>query len=311
MYSTQETLIAADDGTNLYTRRFGTGDRAVVLCDGVLCDGFVYRYLWQDLVSLVEACGGPWGAVDAIPGSVVHWNYRGHGRSGSPSDGASLGVADHALDLARVCRALQLRSVVLVGHSYGGSVVLEAVRQWGTSEANCPMRAAGMVLMGATSGSVTKQFRRGVSLTSVIPHLRQATEGSPRIARAVWSRLPASLASRIAVLSGEVNRSNLQERDIQPYFDHLRRLSPALSVRMLEEASSYSAENALPGLNVPAMVIAGGRDTFIPAEESRRLADALPQGHFHEVPSATHVYPLEYPKHLHELMKKFLARAAW
>lgn len=285
-----EQLIAAADGTRLYLRRQGTGRHGIVLCDGILCEGFIYRYLWQQL-----------GVESNSPNSLIHWNYRGHGRSGEPRDITRLGVPAHAADLVSLCSALQLYDVVLVGHSYGVSVVLEAALR-----GNLLVR--GLILLCGTAGSVTTAFRGTGALSRLIPHLRQAVEEYPRLARSVWSRLPSSLASRAAIMAGEVNNANLDPEDIQPYFEHLRRLNPSLSVRMLEEASAYSATSELVKLQCPALVVAGSRDTFIPPSQSKALSGGLPNAEYMELTGGTHVCPLEFPTKLHAGVQKFLAR---
>ncbi|MCA9647502.1 MAG: hypothetical protein KC492_42725, partial [Myxococcales bacterium] len=77
-----EAFALADDGTRLYVRqRRGESATTVVLCDGIVCDGFIYKYLWDDI---------------AHPFSVAHWHYRGHGRSALPKDPERISVADFA-----------------------------------------------------------------------------------------------------------------------------------------------------------------------------------------------------------------------
>ncbi|MEN9581776.1 MAG: hypothetical protein RJA70_4785, partial [Pseudomonadota bacterium] len=178
-----ERLIPAEDGTSLYVRRRGTGRRGIVLCDGILCEGFIYRHLWEQL-----------SPASSAESSLVHWNYRGHGRSGEPRDERRLGVSAHADDLLTICAALGFSSVVLVGHSFGVSVVLEAALK-------TQLRVDALMLLCGTAGSVTHSFRGTSALAFVIPRLRQAVQDYPRLARGVWSRLPASLASRAAVMS--------------------------------------------------------------------------------------------------------------
>ena len=67
-----ESAAQGSDGTRLYVRRRGgPGATTLLLSDGICCDGFIYKYLWDDLARV---------------GPVAHWNYRGHGRSANPAD---------------------------------------------------------------------------------------------------------------------------------------------------------------------------------------------------------------------------------
>src|SRR5450432_2016912 len=133
--SVSESFAYASDGTRLYVRErtilsHGDGlnasegggvqefpapsDFTVILCDGICCDGYIWKYLWDDLAPVAKLC---------------HWNYRGHGRSAPPNDPDQIGIPAHADDLDRVRRHVGDGPVVLIGHSMGCQVVLEAYRQ--------------------------------------------------------------------------------------------------------------------------------------------------------------------------------------
>src|SRR5690606_40461295 len=105
--------VEAEDGTRLFLRRMPKRDfesspspagiRAI-FCDGILCDGFIWKYLWGDLA---EVC------------DVAHWHYRGHGRSAAPVDAARVDIPAHARDLQVVRRHLGDPPAVIIGHSMG------------------------------------------------------------------------------------------------------------------------------------------------------------------------------------------------
>src|SRR3954471_3749926 len=114
---TTALFAAGRDGTRIHVRHrecaSGASPVTAILCDGIACDGFIWKYLWDDLARLM---------------SVAHWNYRGHGRSALPEDPAALELADHAHDLDAVRRAIGDGPVVLFGHSMGCQVALEGYR---------------------------------------------------------------------------------------------------------------------------------------------------------------------------------------
>jgi xylulose-5-phosphate/fructose-6-phosphate phosphoketolase len=64
----------------------------------LVCDGYIYRYLWDDLAELLP---------------VAHFHYRGHGRSGLPVDREQIDVVAHAADLNAVRDHLGDPEVVL------------------------------------------------------------------------------------------------------------------------------------------------------------------------------------------------------
>ncbi|MEZ4273545.1 MAG: hypothetical protein R3C68_19540 [Myxococcota bacterium] len=61
----QERFVTTTDGLRLYTSTEGQGP-TLVLCDGLGCDGFIWRYLRAQFSPTYQ---------------IVHWNYRAHGLS--------------------------------------------------------------------------------------------------------------------------------------------------------------------------------------------------------------------------------------
>lgn len=72
---------------------------------------------------------------------TVAVDLRGHGASAGTPDECS--VEQHGADVAEVMRALNLPPAVLVGHSMGSRVAVEAVLQ-------APERTAGVVLVDSS-----------------------------------------------------------------------------------------------------------------------------------------------------------------
>src|SRR6202020_2726738 len=89
--SNEQGFAIARDGTKLFVRSRTAGHPAgavrAMLCDGIVCDGFIWKYLWDDL---------------APTAPLTHWHYRGHGRSAAPVDPDRIDIPAHADDLSRV-----------------------------------------------------------------------------------------------------------------------------------------------------------------------------------------------------------------
>jgi pimeloyl-ACP methyl ester carboxylesterase len=79
-------------------------------------------------------------------------------------------------------------------------------------------------------------------------------------------------------------------------------------LRMLREAGEHSAEDLLPQVRVPALVLAGDRDSFTPAGVSEVMARLLPHGEFSLINGGTHVLPLENRAGVREAISAFLGR---
>ena len=150
----------ASDGTRLFVRSRdgGHSDAAggvrAFLCDGVLCDGFIWKYAWDDLARDV---------------GVTHWHYRGHGRSAPPSDPDRIDITAHTGDLMKVRELVGHPPAVLFGHSMGCQVALENYRFH-------PENVRGLVLMCGSFGNVTTTFHGVPILDRVLPKLRAVAD---------------------------------------------------------------------------------------------------------------------------------------
>ena len=116
MTDTREGTLVTDDGAPLWYRTGGVdrGAPPALLLDGLGCDGFVWRYLWGPLTAARR---------------VLHFNYRGHGRSGVPRDDTRIGV-DYVIDDAvRLLDHAGLDRAVVFGHSMGVQMSLELHRR--------------------------------------------------------------------------------------------------------------------------------------------------------------------------------------
>ncbi len=245
-----------------------------VLSDGILCDGFIWKYLWDDLSPLMP---------------VVHWHYRGHGRSAPPADPERIDIAAHARDLGVVRMHAGDPPVVLFGHSMGCQVALEAYRQR-------PDKVRAMVLLCGSFGNVTSTFQGIPLLDMVLPKLVDLAEKAPDVVRAVWSRLPPQLALKIALKAGEIDPERVRPEDMLPYLSHMTHVDFPMFLRMLRAAGEHTASDILPKVDVPVLIVAGERDSFTPSFLATAMTEMLPRGELLMVPRGTHVAPLEQPE---------------
>lgn len=280
----RESFVRALDGTQIYLRE--RGDRGAVfslLCDGIACDGFIWKYLWDQLAERT---------------SVAHWNYRGHGRSQAPVDRERNGIEDHAQDCDAVRSALGDPEVVLFGHSMGCQVVLENYRLHRD-------RVRGIVLLCGASGRVTHTFKGSDALAQLLPRLIEVVDRHPHMARALWGGVPPDLALKMAFGLGEVDAARMKPADLLPYLEHMVDIDLPMFLRMLRKAGDHSALDLLPQIEVPALVIASDRDSFTPPHLAHEMAKAMPKGEILML-SGTHAAPLEQADAVRERIGLFL-----
>jgi pimeloyl-ACP methyl ester carboxylesterase len=278
---------AAEDGTKLFVRRRpgpGPAEPVAVLCDGIACDGFVWKYLWDTL-------------AEQVP--VAHWHYRGHGRSAPPTDPERIRVEDHARDLDAVRQAIGDPPVVLFGHSFGCQVALEAYRLR-------PEKIRGLVLLCGSSGRVTHTFKGSDVLAQILPRLIATVDAHPHLARALWGHVPSEMAMRIAMVTGEIDAKQMDPRDLIPYLKHMVDIDLPMFLRMLRDAGEHSAADLLPLIQVPALVVGATNDSFTPIAKAEEMAAAMPKGELLVV-QGTHAAPLEQRELVGGRIAEFLA----
>jgi pimeloyl-ACP methyl ester carboxylesterase len=278
--------VSRPDGAELHVEVEGSGRPAVVLCDGLACDGFAWKYLRPVL---------------AEHHRVVHWHYRGHGQSPLPPPGVPPSIPQFAEDLAAVLDAARLRSAVVVGHSMGVQLGLEFHRRH-------PARTLGLVLISGSPGHPLDTFHDTTLLRLALPSLRKGAERFPRLA-ATLTRVGVrtGLAMEVA-MSLEVNASLLRRGDLVPYFEHVERMDTRYFLRAMQAASEHGAEDHLPAVDVPTLVVAGDRDRFTPTWLSRRMALEIPSAELFLVRGGSHTALLERPEEVNRAVLDFLRR---
>jgi pimeloyl-ACP methyl ester carboxylesterase len=285
------------DGTPIYFRVRGPADAPlVVLCDGIGCDGYVWKYLEREL-------GHPRVGAEHPPVRLLHWHYRGHGRSAMPRDRRRVDIVDLADDLAAVIEAAggAERPALLAGHSMGVQVCLEAFRRHRD-------RVGGLLLLCGSYGTPLRTFKGQRTLEQVLPYVRFLVNRIPGVVSSLWTRvIPTELAYQIAVRF-ELNGELIRRDDFFPYLEHMSRIDARLFLEMLAAAGRHSCKELLQHIDVPTLIVAGDRDGFTPPHLSREMHELIPGAELHVVAGGSHTAPIERPAEVAERVAAFLRK---
>ena len=233
---------------------------------------------------------------------VIHAHYRGHGRSAQPREKTRLSIADLADDMDAVLEDAGVERAVLAGHSMGVQVALETYRRH-------PSRVVGLILLCGAPSHPLRTFRGTGTLERVLPEIERWILRAPHaINRLKRVLMPTRLAFEVAGRL-EINRDLIEVGDFMPYLEGLARIDVRLFVAMLAEAGRHSADDVLPTIDVPTLVVAGARDGFTPPDRSRAMADAIPGSELLLVEDGTHTAPIERPQVVDEAVARFLTTA--
>jgi pimeloyl-ACP methyl ester carboxylesterase len=200
---------------------------------------------------------------------VITFDNRGTGRS--TGTGFGFLVKDMAADAAAVLDAAGAGRAFAFGISMGGMAALElALRH--------PERVRALVL-GATFASWLKSRKPAVSVVSDL------------VVGGVLSRAGSHRLLGHALVSMEHLRADLE--GFSSWIASGERASPRVLLQQMTAITLHGAMARLPELRTPTLILTGDRDRLIPAENSRRLAEAIPGARLVLLPGAGHCFPLE------------------
>ena len=245
----------------------------VVLCNGIACSTDYWTAMAAEL---------------ATDRPVLQWDYRGHGRSDPPARPDATTVDDLVADLAAVLEAAGTDRAVLVGHSFGVQVVLEAARRLPPSTVAAVVAVAGAA--GAPLPRGTTRPRIGpLELMARVHDRRPERAGDAW--RAWWrSPVPHMLARAIGGTSAAAPRAVMTS-----YYEHVSTRDIGVLVAMLRAMQHHDASDVVPDLQVPLLALAGDADQLTPVPVMAGLALAAPDGELAVCHGATHTLPAERP----------------
>lgn len=284
----REGYAVARDGEPIFYRVIGPNTSnpgiPVALCDGVGCDGYIWKYIERALSETHQ---------------VVHWHYRGHGRTPAPRNRDHVCLADLADDLEAVLDAAGVNHAVIAGHSLGVQVSLETYRRHRE-------RTRGLILMCGAYGNPLRTFRGQGTVEKLLPLAAFATRQAPRFVHALWrSLLPTRLAYAVATRI-EINPELVHAEDFMPYLEHMAKVDLSLFLSILAHAGRHSAREILPQIDLPTLIVAGEHDGFTPQALSENMHHLIPGSELLVVEGGSHTAPIERPQLVTDTVIRFL-----
>jgi pimeloyl-ACP methyl ester carboxylesterase len=281
----RERRFKGIDGSDLYYRIAGSDQkRWAVLCDGIGCDGYMWRYITPQLLDNGYR--------------VLHWNYPGHGLSGPAIDEQAIGIADFAAHLQSLCNEVGVEKPLLMGHSMGVQVALQAWRDG--------LQVEALALVFGAAGRILDQYGGNDRLGRYLPMIRAGIAARKDLVNLVWKTLvPTRIGLAIGLMT-ELNAMRIRPADFMPYLERLSGMDPEVFFAVLARAAEHDARPWLCEVDVPTQILAGDADSFTPPRLSRAMHAALPDSRLTILRQASHAGPLEFPEELAERLQDFL-----
>ena len=275
----------APDGALLSWRADGAGPVALIASNGIGVATFFWRQLARHF---------------AATHTFITWDYRGHGRSPVPQSPENLTVALCARDLWTVADRVGVQRAVLLGHSMGTQVMLEALRQ-------DPGRPQALIPVLGAAGNVFDSFPGGARLKPVLRVLIELGASHAQLAgRALKTAVQLPGVWEAVKALGVVHPDLCPKEEFEPYFDHLAQLDLRGYFALARDLLSHDASDLLEQIRLPALVIAGERDLFTPPQRAREMAARIPGAELVVLREGSHAAMVEQPERVALSIEKFL-----
>ncbi|MBI5533542.1 MAG: alpha/beta hydrolase [Deltaproteobacteria bacterium] len=287
-------VIRARDGVNIFYESIGSGDKVLLLANGL--GGRLYA--WQPLIDEF------WKEY-----RIVTWDYRGLFESSGPECVSRLSVRDQAEDGLEVLAAEKADRAVWVGWSMGVQVSLEAA-------AVRPAAVGGLVLLNGTWGHVfSSAFQPGLRLPFLPRYMHEVVEwfqGHPEWAALLARASKATTVATIGLFWLLLGRRALELRPVLEQYtsDVYRPDNFPNYLRLFQELDAHSAYHHLRSIDAPALVVSGRWDVVTPAYQSREIARRLRNATHLHITNGSHFVLVERPKPVLAAIRKFLETRA-
>jgi pimeloyl-ACP methyl ester carboxylesterase len=268
--------ISRHGAPTLNLRETGSGEPTFLLIHGFGEGGFVWDAFLPQLASL---------------GRTFTIDLRGHGDSDWDAD-SRYSSAAHLDDVNFVIDALDLKKVILIGHSLGGEIAIRF-------SARRPERVAGLIVV-----DFGPELDRAASA-----HIRKEFVAESRV-YADHDEYAVHLEAKQPLISPEL-RGTVAKRALRPAAQggfQLKR-DPAMGAAGLLNADALPALwPMLRDIRSPVLIIRGVASALLRQSVADRMVDVLPDGCLASVKLAGHAVMTDNPDDFAAAALSFIAR---
>ncbi len=233
---------------------------------------------------------------------VASIDLRGHGQS--ERGDIDLPIArGAAVDIVRVLTQLDMRNVIIVGHSIGGMSMLEfAISQSDV----CSERVIGLVAQSTTATGKNMLETRAYAPFRALLGALDASVVAPAAEAFVRLRaLPITDSDLGLFAFREMFGENAEEGAVLYSRELVHILEPLSMLQAMNEIFGHDIVDRLDQIDVPVLVVDGTHDLLLPESESRILAGGISDVEWVPVNGAGHMIMYEESDFLSCLIRGF------
>ncbi len=280
-----DSVVESFDRTPISYQNYGKSESPLICCNGLGVGPFFWVYLQQYFAAAQQ---------------VITWDYRGHGKSGLLDNVKNYSLQALVKDAKCVVDDLSVKKGVFIGHSLGAQVMLEFYRRY-------PKRVKALIVCFGTDGRPMNTFynlRFSRHLFELCYKIGQRFPTQSNLIGRLLLQNPLSFY--MGGLFKIMNRDMIEREKVEEYIDHLLDVDPIFFTRLLKSAQDHSAQDLLPEIKVPTLIIAGEDDQFTPLWISKKMHRLIPGSELFTIKKGSHAALVEQPELINLRIEKFL-----
>lgn len=274
------------DGTRIYYETRGQG-KPLVFVYGIAC---LINH-WHEQINFFSRNY-----------QTIICDFRGHHFSETPEDKKNLSLDALSKDVLALCDHLQVKEAVFIGHSFGTEVLLQSYLQR-------PVLFKGVAFVSGFFSNPFESLLTGPQLQQVFQHVKKAYNAAPAVMTALWKY---GVTNPISVfLSAVVGGFNLEQtsmKDIEIYAQGVANIDVRVFLTLFEELTQHNSISELPRVQIPALVIAGEKDSLTPSHVQQQITNSLPEAELYLLPHGSHCVQLDFPDIVNAKIEAFLQK---
>lgn len=284
-------FLKTTDGEQIfYSTNFQIGDEiehenVIMFNYGLVCSNFH----WKEQIPFFSEKGY----------KVLTHDYRGHYQSSGAQNIGSVTFENITNDMHAICQKLNIKSVILIGHSMGVNVSLEFTRKF-------PQLVKKLVLISGTVLPVDNIMFNTNAMDYIRPTLTKLSKKFPQTFKSFWKYGGWNPIARKIVLQGGFNPEQVSDEFIEIYMNKLGQLGPELFFQLLDQMQRHHILAHISNINARTLVIGGDSDKVIPNYLQKLLHKNLQNSEIYIIKNGSHVPQIDFPVFINERVSYFL-----
>lgn len=231
---------------------------------------------------------------------VILFDIRGHHKS-TPVNNPNNFTFEHlAFDIKSLLSHLGIDKAHFVGHSFGVPYLIKAYDQF-------PEVFLSVTFINGFARNPLKKLFGLDFVEPLLKFLRDQHGRSPDLWNTLWrGMIDNPLAFQLAALAGGFNINLTHFKDIEMYGRGVSRLELVYFFELFEQLLKFNGASILSSIQVPALIIAGDRDTLTPTSYQREMHELIAGSDFLLIPYGSHCCQLDFPEYVNLKVDAFL-----